>query len=94
MADYRIFETASFLEDLAAAPASQRLRLAAKLNGYVYPFLRRAPRDHPQARLLRDHRPEAWRWRMGDWRAFYVIDDGAGVVWMVALALRRDAYKK
>lgn len=94
MADYRIFETASFLEDLAAAPASRRSRLAAKLNGYVYPFLRRAPREHPQARQLRDHHPETWRWRLGDWRAFYVIDDGARVVSMVALALRRDAYRK
>lgn len=94
MADYRIFETESFLEDLAAAPASQRSRLVAKLNGYAYPFLRRAPRDHPQARLLRNYRPETWRWRMGDWRVFYQIDDETRVVLMTALALRRDAYRK
>lgn len=93
MADYRIFETASFLEDLAAAPAAQRLRLAAKLGGYVYPCLRRAPKDHPQARLLRGYLPETWRWRMGDWRAFYLVDDEARVVSMIALALRRDAYR-
>lgn len=51
---------------MAGVPAAQRARLAAKLTGYVYPFLRRAPRDHPQAR----------------------------VVSMIALALRRDAYRK
>ena len=94
MADYRILETPTFLEDLAAAPSFQRLRLAAKLNGYVYPFLRRAPRDHPQARLLRNYQPETWRWRMGDWRAFYQLDDEARLVLMVSLALRRDAYRK
>ncbi|MEQ1919012.1 MAG: type II toxin-antitoxin system RelE/ParE family toxin [Elusimicrobiota bacterium] len=94
MADYRIFETASFLEDLAGAPAAQRDRLAAKLSGYVYPFLRRSPRDHPQARLLRNYHPETWRWRMGDWRAFYLVDDEARVVSMLALAMRRDAYRK
>jgi len=94
LADYRIFETASFLEDLEAAPASQRSRLAAKLNGYVYPFLRRAPREHPQARLLRDHHPETWRWRVGDWRVFYEIDDETRIVLMTALALRRHAYRK
>jgi mRNA interferase RelE/StbE len=94
LADYRVFETASFLEDLAGAPASQRARLAAKLSGYVYPCLRRAPRDHPQTRLLRGYQPETWRWRMGDWRAFYQVDDGSRTVMMVALALRRDAYRK
>jgi mRNA interferase RelE/StbE len=94
LADYRIFETAAFLDDLAEVPASQRERLAVKLAGYVYPFLRRAPRDHPQVRSLRNYQPETWRWRMGDWRAFYLIDDEARVVSMIALALRRDAYRK
>jgi mRNA interferase RelE/StbE len=94
LAEYRILETPAFLEDLAAVPAFQRSRLSAKLNGYVYPFLRRAPRDHPQARLLQGYQPETWRWRMGDWRAFYQLDDAGGVVMMVALALRRDAYRR
>ncbi|MBI4060808.1 MAG: type II toxin-antitoxin system RelE/ParE family toxin [Elusimicrobia bacterium] len=93
MADYRIFETASFLEDIAAAPASLRERLRAKLTGYVYPFLRRS-RGHSQARMLRNYQPETWRWRIGDWRAFYLVDDEARVVSMLALSLRRDAYKK
>ena len=92
MADYRIFETATFLEDLAAAPASQRERLRSKLTGYVYPMLRRSPREHPQARALRGYHPETWRWRLGDWRAFYMIDDEERVVSMTAFALRRDVY--
>jgi len=92
LADYRIFETAAFLEDLTDAPAAQRGRLRAKLTDYVYPCLRRAPRDHPQARHLRDYHPETWRWRLGDWRAFYLINDEDRIVSMIALSLRRDAY--
>jgi mRNA-degrading endonuclease RelE of RelBE toxin-antitoxin system len=92
LADYRIFETAAFLEDLAEVPASHRERLQAKLTGYVYPLLRRSPRDHPQARALRGWQPQAWRWRLGDWRAIYHIDDGDRTISMVALTLRRDAY--
>jgi mRNA-degrading endonuclease RelE of RelBE toxin-antitoxin system len=92
LADYRIFETAGFLEDLASVPASQREQLQEKLTAYVYPWLRRSPRDHPQARALRGYRPTAWRWRLGDWRAFYHIDDADRTVLMFGLALRRDAY--
>jgi mRNA interferase RelE/StbE len=92
LAEYRIFETASFLDDLAEVPAAQRGRLRSKLESYVYPCLRRAPREHPQARHLRNFDPETWRWRLGDWRAFYLIDDADRIVSMIAFALRRDAY--
>lgn len=93
MAEYRIFETASFLDDLAAAPAAERARLRRKLTDYVYPCMRRSPRSHPQARCLRGVAPETWRWRLGDWRAFYQVDDADGVVSLLALSLRRDAYR-
>jgi mRNA interferase RelE/StbE len=92
LADYRIFETASFLEDLADVPAPQRERLRAKLTTYVYPLLRTAPREHPQARVLKGYFPPKWRWRLGDWRVFYNINDADRIVSMTALQLRRDAY--
>lgn len=92
MANFRIFETATFLEDLAEVPASQHRRIQSKLTDYVYPCLRRSPRNHPQARHLRVFHPETWRWRVGDWRAFYLIDDEERVVSMIAFSLRRDAY--
>ncbi len=92
MADYRIFEAASFLVDVDGAPPSQRARIRGKLTEYVYPCLKRSPRDHPQARRLRNFDPETWRWRLGDWRAFYLINDEERVVSMIAFVLRRDAY--
>jgi mRNA interferase RelE/StbE len=92
LADYRIFETAAFREALADLPVSQREWLQAKLTDYVYPLLRRSPRDHPQASALRGYQPKAWRWRLGEWRAFYHIDDSDRTVLMFGLTLRRDAY--
>lgn len=79
---------------MAEASHAQRERLRVKFRDYVYPFLRRAPRGHPQSGRLRNYRPETWRWRLGEWRAFHLIDDQARIVAMVALALRRDAYRK
>ena len=91
MADYRVLETASFLEDLAAA--FDRARLTAKLHGYVYPLLRVSPRHHPQSRLIQGASPITWRWRIGDWRIFYQIDEASKTVFIIALDLRRDAYR-
>jgi mRNA interferase RelE/StbE len=92
LADYKIFETAAFLEALADIPSAQRDQLREKLTDYVYPLLRRSPRDHPQACALLGYQPKAWRWRLGDWRAFYHIDDSDRTVLMFGLMLRRDAY--
>lgn len=41
---------------------------------------------------LTDVRPPAYRLRVGEWRVTYSRDDAAGVLVIVAIAHRREAY--
>ena len=90
---YKIFETRQFLRDLARLAPEVQKRLEVKLRTYVYPVLRQNPRFGPNTKRLRNWEPTAWRYRVGDWRFFYEIDDGKRVVSMIAADHRRQAYR-
>jgi len=51
------------------------------------------PRRHPNALKLRGQLAEYFRYRVGDWRVIYRIDDDAGTVWVVLIEHRREAYR-
>jgi mRNA interferase RelE/StbE len=53
--------------------------------------LARNPRP-PGCRLLRDRTSRTWRVRVGDWRILYDIDDAAGVVRILHVLHRSQAY--
>jgi mRNA interferase RelE/StbE len=46
----------------------------------------------PGCRLLRDRASRTWRVRVGDWRILYDIDDDAGVVTILHVLHRSQAY--
>ena len=41
---------------------------------------------------LRNYKPDTWRYRIGDYRFFYEIDDKEKIVFMIAADNRGDAY--
>jgi mRNA interferase RelE/StbE len=43
-------------------------------------------------RKLKDYKPETWRYRIGDYRFFYEIDDKRKIVFMIAADLRSRSY--
>lgn len=43
-------------------------------------------------RRLVDWAPETWRFRIGPYRLFYEIDDRRRMIFMTAIADRKDAY--
>jgi mRNA interferase RelE/StbE len=91
-APYRIFETSQFLADLARlGPVAQR-RIEAKLRDYVYPILRENPSFGPSVKRLKNWEPATWRYRVGDWRFFYEIDENQRIVFMTAADHRKEAY--
>jgi mRNA interferase RelE/StbE len=49
----------------------------------VYPYLVLIPRYGPNIKRFRDYVPPTWRYRIGDWRFFYTIDDEAEIVSML-----------
>jgi len=46
----------------------------------------------PGCRLLRDRSSRTWRVRVGDWRILYDVDDAAGVVTILHVLHRSQAY--
>lgn len=92
MTEYRLFETEQFQEDLRRLSRAGQAGVVGKLRGIVYPQLKRHPHFGPNIRKLKGYEPETWRYRIGAWRFFYEIDDGAKVVFMIAASHRGSAY--
>jgi mRNA interferase RelE/StbE len=90
---YRIFETEPFKGDLRKLDPSVRARLELKLRNQVYAALGQSPRFGPNIKRLSGYEPPTWRYRFGDWRLFYSIDDAEGIVFMLAAETRDRAYR-
>jgi mRNA interferase RelE/StbE len=91
--DYKIFETDEFKKRLAKLPRPQAESLSDKLARRVYPQLREQPYFGPHIKKLRGYDPETWRYRVGNLRLFYLVDDEEHIVYMLTVDLRRDAYR-
>jgi mRNA interferase RelE/StbE len=66
--------------------------LARKLNRCVI-ILSQTPRTHPNAKLLSGPLAGRWRYRLGDWRVTYRIDEEAKKVIVLRISHRREAYR-
>ena len=92
MAEFRIFETVQFQKDLQQDFSGQQARIQRKLTTFVYPQLRANPYVGNNIKKLRDAVPDTWRYRIGDYRFFYTIDERRGRVFMLAADHRGQAY--
>lgn len=90
---YRIFETRQFLRDLARLGAAAQRRLEAKLREHVYPALGENPHWGPNIKRLKSWDAPTWRYRIGDWRFFYEIDDEQKIVFITVADHRKQAYR-
>lgn len=92
MAKYRIFETDQFIEDLSADFKGRGVKIREKLLNYVYPQLRENPYFGKNIKKLHNYDPDTWRYRIGDYRFFYEIDEKESMVYMTAADARKDSY--
>jgi mRNA interferase RelE/StbE len=90
---YRIFETQQFQRDLEELGPAVRDGLQKKLRSHVYPYLVESPRFGPNVKRLQGFDPPTWRYRVGDWRFFFSIDDERQIVSMLAADHRSRAYR-
>lgn len=90
---YRVFVTENFTENLAQILRGGQKRIVERLEKVVYPQLREEPHFGPQIKRLRNWEPPTWRYRVGDWRFFYEIDEASRVVFMTAAYHRKEAYR-
>ena len=90
--NFKIFEANQFLEDLEQDFSGQQERIKNKLISYVYPQLRKQPYFGKNIKKLTNYKPETWRYRIGNYRFFYEIDDAKKIVFMTTADNREGAY--
>ena len=90
---YRVFETQGFIEDLEQDFGGRREKILKKLREYVYPQLKINPHFGLNIKKLRDFSPETWRYRIGDYRFFYHVDEDEKIVYMMVAEHRGRSYK-
>ncbi|MFH1540432.1 MAG: type II toxin-antitoxin system RelE/ParE family toxin [Elusimicrobiota bacterium] len=92
MDNFKIFETKQFLSDLEKDFSGQQERIKKKLITYVYPQLRYQPYFGKNIKKLTNYEPETWRYRIGDYRFFYEINEQKKIVFMITADIRGSAY--
>ena len=92
--DFKIFETKEFLKQLEKLPLDESAFLRNKLDGYVYPQIRIEPFYGKNIKKLRGYSPETWRYRIGSFRLFYIVDKKEHVVFVLTINARRNSYKQ
>ncbi len=92
-AEYKIFETAGYAEDLESLKKAGARNITTKLEAFVYPQLRAEPHFGPNIKKLRNWAPPIWRYRVGNWRFFYEIDEQEIIVYLIAAYHRGEAYR-
>lgn len=92
MGKFKEIETDGFQEDLNRDFSGQQERIFKKLQEYVYPQLRSQPYYGPNIKKLKNYKPDTWRYRIGDYRFFYEIDDKNHLVIMITAEHRGHAY--
>ncbi|MFA9454307.1 MAG: type II toxin-antitoxin system RelE/ParE family toxin [Candidatus Aminicenantaceae bacterium] len=92
MSEFRIYETLQYQEDLTKNFGAREQKIASKLRAYVYPQLRQRPYYGKNIKKLRGYTPETWRYRIGNARFFYEIDDKQKIIFMISADLRSRSY--
>ena len=90
--DYRIFETENFSRDIEKITKGGSTKVKQKLRTYIYPQLQEEPHYGINIRKLKNWEPDTWRYRVGEWRFFYEIEEQDKVVCMIAAHHRKEAY--
>ncbi|NCD35286.1 MAG: type II toxin-antitoxin system RelE/ParE family toxin [Spartobacteria bacterium] len=93
LSEYRIFETDEFTKKLGKITQSHRKVVESKLHAYVYPQLKTAPCYGPNIKKLKGYSPETWRYRIGNYRIFYFVDESEKIINILTIDQRKDAYR-
>lgn len=93
MNNFRIFETDEFLNKLQRLDQEQKRFIEAKLKKQIYPQLCEQPYFGNNIRKLQGYHPETWRYRIGQFRLFYGVDEAQRIVSILTVDYRKDAYR-
>jgi mRNA interferase RelE/StbE len=68
--------------------------LYPKIQEYVYPILPDNPFFGPNIKRLKGEFADVYRYRLGDYRLFYTVDEGWVTVFVLNLDHRKNAYRR
>lgn len=89
---YDIAETATFQKTIQKN--KDLGRIYRRIVDVVYPLLRREPHFGPNIKRLKAEYSDFYRYRIGDYRLFYTIDEQNVIVVVAYLRSRGEAYNR
>lgn len=89
---YRIFLTKEFDRGLERISSRDRVLIEKKIKEYMAPQLKIEPHYGTNIKKLKGYDPETWRYRIGYYRIFYLINEVEKVVQLISIDQRKDAY--
>ena len=93
MSEYRIFETDEFDKKLRKLSSFDSSFLRKKLDMFVYPLIREEPFWGNNIKKLQGYSPDTWRYRIGKFRIFYIVDQDEKIIYILSVDHRKDAYR-
>jgi len=90
--NYKIIETEEFSKKLSKISSREKNLIQKKLKNYIYPQLKEEPHFGINIKKLVDYKPETYRYRIGNYRIFYIIDEDDKIVYILTIDSRKDAY--
>ncbi|MBN1500178.1 MAG: type II toxin-antitoxin system RelE/ParE family toxin [Spirochaetes bacterium] len=85
MSKYKIFETDQFISDLHSVPKQFRNTIEKKIHQYMYKQIVDNPFYGKNIKKLKGFKPETWRYRIGNYRLFYEIDNSRKIIFIIAI---------
>ena len=92
MSNYKIFETNEFQKKMKKVSENDKSFIEKKLLQYVYPQIKKEPHYGNNIKKLVGYNPETWRYRIGKYRLFYLIDKSDKIIYILSIDLRKEAY--
>lgn len=87
---FQIAETGTFQKNIQ----NKKYRgLYRKIQEYIYPQLRNNPYFGQNIKRLKGEYNDIFRYRIGNYRLFYIIEESKVIVFILDIADRKDAYK-
>jgi mRNA interferase RelE/StbE len=93
LSSFRIFETDEFQKKSKKINKKDQDFILKKLTNHIYPQLKEQPYYGPNIKKLVNIKPETWRFRIGTYRIFYIIDDVKKVVYILSIEKRKNIYQ-
>ena len=90
MDNYKIAETETFSKKINSKKFNH---LYSKVLNDVYPIFRNNPFFGVNIKKLKGKYKDVFRFRIGDYRLFYKVDEQEKIVFMINIENRQDAYK-